>query len=103
MSHSILITGASGYLGGSLLTQLRQTSLPPHKALYALVRSQQQAEAVKSYGAEPLFLNLGDEAALIKSIVEANITIVFYLLDAVKSDHQLAFIKALGKVKQQTR
>ncbi|KAF2130369.1 NAD(P)-binding protein [Dothidotthia symphoricarpi CBS 119687] len=102
MSHSILITGASGYLGGSLLVQLNRAKLPPHKTLYALVRSQEQADAVKEYGAEPLFLDLKDQDRVIKTIVDAKITVIFFLVDAVTSNLQIPMIKALGQVKKQT-
>lgn len=102
MSHSILITGASGYLGGSLLAQLSQTELPPHNKLYALVRSAQQAEAVRNYGAEPLYLDFQDEEAVVQSIVDAEISIIYFLVDALKSHLQIPLIKALGKVKKQT-
>ncbi|KAF2029433.1 NAD(P)-binding protein [Setomelanomma holmii] len=104
MSHSILLTGASGYLGGSLLTYLHthRAALPPHKTLYALVRTPEQGEAVKSYGAVPLYLDLQDEDAVTKAILDAEITIVYFLIDALKSDAQLRLIKALGEVKKQT-
>ncbi|KAH5561178.1 hypothetical protein HBI26_193130 [Parastagonospora nodorum] len=102
MSHSILITGASGYLGGSLLAQLNRTKLPPHKTLYALVRSDQQAEQVQKCGAEPLKLNFADENTVVKIIVEANISIIFFLIDALNSTFQLPLIKALGELKRQT-
>jgi nucleoside-diphosphate-sugar epimerase len=102
MSHSILITGASGYLGGSLLARLSQTKLAPHKSLYALVRSDEQAEQVKKYGAEPLRLDLQDENAIVKSIVDANISIIFFLIDALNSKHQLPMLKALAEVEKQT-
>jgi nucleoside-diphosphate-sugar epimerase len=102
MSHSILITGASGYLGGSLLAQLSRTKLPPHDKLYALVRSDEQAKQVQSYGAEPLQLDLQDEEAVVKSIVDARISIIFFLIDALNSKHQLPMIKALAEVKKQT-
>jgi nucleoside-diphosphate-sugar epimerase len=102
MSHSILITGASGYLGGSLLAQLHRTNLPPHKTLYALVRSSHQAEQVQKYGATPLFLDLSDSASITKTIVDANISIIFFLIDALNSNSQIPLIKALGEVKKQT-
>ena len=102
MSRSILITGASGYLGGSLLAELNRNELPPYKTLYALVRTQEQADAVKSYGAEPLFLDLQDEEKTIKSIVEAKISVIFFLIDAFKSDTQLLLIQALAEVKKET-
>lgn len=102
MSHSVLITGASGYLGGSLLAQLSRTELPPHKQIYALARSQEQADAVRQYGAEPLEINLEDDGSVFKAIVDAKISVVYYLVDAVKSHHQVSLIKALGEVKKQT-
>jgi hypothetical protein len=102
MSHSILITGASGYLGGSLLAQLRRTKLPPHDKLYALVRSDEQAKQVQNYGAKPLQLDLQDEDAVVKSIVDARISVIFFLIDALNSNHQLPMIKALAEVKKQT-
>jgi hypothetical protein len=102
MSHSILITGASGYLGGTLLAQLSRTELPSHKKLYALVRSDQQAEKVKTYGVEPITLDFEDESATIKSIVDAKISIIFFLIDALNSKYQVPLIKALGVLRKQT-
>lgn len=102
MSHSILITGASGYLGGSLLSQLSRVSLPPHKNLYALVRSEEQARSVQRYGAKPLILSLGDPEHVIKSIIKARITIIYFLVDAIRHEFQVPMIKALAEVKKQT-
>jgi len=102
MSHSILITGASGYLGGSLLAHLRPADLPPHSQIFALVRSAAQAEAVKQYGATPLMLDPGDQDSVTKCIVNARITIIYFLVDAINSEFQISMIKALGEVKKQT-
>lgn len=103
MSHNILITGGSGYLGGTLLARWAGADLPPYGKLYALVRTEQQAEAVKrQYGAEPLTFNPYDEAAVFQGVVDNQITVIYHLIDAFKSDSQVYMIKALAEVKRTT-
>ena len=104
MAQNILLTGVSGYLGGSLLTRLRDepTALPPHGTIYALVRTEEQAKAVKDYGAEPLFFNPRDASAVEANVLEKRISVVFWLIDAANSEAQIHFIEALAKLKQQT-
>jgi uncharacterized protein YbjT (DUF2867 family) len=69
-SHRILITGASGYLGGTLLARWKEADLPAYDRLYALVRTDAQAEAVGQYGAEPLAFDPRDEAAVREAVVD---------------------------------
>ena len=102
MSHRILITGASGYLGGSLLARIADANLPVYDKLYALVRSDSQAEAVKKYRAEPLKIDVKDEAAVCSAVVGNKITIVFFLIDAMSAASQGFFIKSLADVKSMT-
>ncbi|ETN38386.1 uncharacterized protein HMPREF1541_06421 [Cyphellophora europaea CBS 101466] len=102
MAHRILITGGSGYLGGSLLAALPTADLPPYEKLYALVRTDEQAAAVKQYGAEPVSLDPKDEAAVRKGIIDHSINIVFFLVDAFTSAAQVNFIRALGELKKTT-
>ena len=99
MSHRILITGASGYLGGSLLARIADANLPVYDKLYALVRTDEQADAVEKYGAEPLTINVKDEAAVRTAVVDNKITIVFFLIDAMSATSQGFFIKSLAEVK----
>lgn len=101
-SHRVLITGASGYLGGTLLARWKGAGLPEHDKLYALVRTDAQAKAVEQYGAEPLTFDSRDEAAVHKAVVDNKITIVYYLIDAIRSEAQVNFIKALAEVKKAT-
>lgn len=100
MSHNILITGASGYLGGTLLARLASANLPAYSKLFALVRTDAQAEAVKKYSAEPLKIDLSSDEAVREAVLKNNITVVFYLINAMKSEEQVRFIKALAEVKK---
>lgn len=100
MAHNILITGASGYLGGTLLARWKEAGLNDYDKLFALVRTDAQAEAVKSYGAEPLSFSLKDEIAVRDAVVNNRITILYYLIDALNSAGQKNFIKALAEVKR---
>lgn len=102
MTHNVLITGCSGYLGGTLLASLKSADLPACNTLYGLVRTKEQAEAVKQYGAEPLTLDLQNEERVIKTIVDNKITIIYYLIGVTESEVQVRLIKALAEVKKAT-
>lgn len=100
MSPNILFTGASGYLGGSFLHLLKNAGLPSH-TIYAVVRSDEQAEAVKQYNAVPIAIDLSNTEAVSSAIITNKITIIFHLHDPLDSTTP-AWIKALATVKQQT-
>ncbi|KAK5740650.1 hypothetical protein LTR17_004455 [Elasticomyces elasticus] len=100
MTRNVLITGAYGYLGGSLLEHLENShKLPTYGTIYALVRSEEQAKQVKAlYNVTPLTLNLSNEAEMTEQLVQKDIFVVFFLIDAYKPDTQLRFINALEAV-----
>lgn len=102
MSHNILLTGASGYLGGTILARLSSANLPPYGKLFALVRSDEQAEAVQRYGAEPLLFDADDATKVQEAVVNHKISIVYYLIDFLHSHQQVNFINALAEVKKTT-
>ncbi|KAF3807245.1 hypothetical protein GCG54_00008700 [Colletotrichum gloeosporioides] len=99
---NVLITGGSGYLGGSLLASWADANIEVYDKLYALVRSDSQAAAVKSlYGAEPVRCSL-EEGDIRSLVVDNGITVVFYLIDAYRAERPVSFIKALAEVKKAT-
>lgn len=102
MSHNILLTGVSGYLGGTILARIGAANLPPYDKLYALVRTDEQAAAVKQYSVEPLAFNIQDEAAVRDAVLNYGISVVFYLVDPFYSTPQVHFIKALTEIKKNT-
>ncbi|TEA16010.1 hypothetical protein C8034_v001041 [Colletotrichum sidae] len=102
MAYNILITGASGYLGGTLLARWAEAKLTGYTKLFALVRTDAQAEAVRKYGAEPLSFSSNDEDAVREAVVKHQITIVYWLIDAMSSTGQVNYIKALAEVKRLT-
>lgn len=93
----------SGYLGGSVLAELKKTTgLPNYGTIYALVRSEDQAKKVKAYyGATPLTLDLDSQAAITTSLLEKQISVVFFLINALASDAQIKLIEGLKEVKVQ--
>ncbi|KAI0105974.1 NAD(P)-binding protein [Daldinia grandis] len=102
MSHNVLITGGSGYLGGGLLARIGAANLPPHGTLFASVRTAQQAEGVRQYGAQPLSFNLKDRSEIRSAVVDHEITVVFYLIDAIQPEPPVFFVEALAEVGQAT-
>jgi nucleoside-diphosphate-sugar epimerase len=102
MLHNILITGGSGYLGGTLIASLESVKLPAYNKLYALVRTDKQADSVRQYNAEPMTIDLSDPSSITSSIVDNKITIVFHLFDAVDIRTPEIVIKALAQVKAET-
>lgn len=102
MPPNILITGGSGYIGGSLLATLKTTrNLPPHGTIYALVRNSDQASKAKShYNATPITLDLESQSAITSTLLDKQISIVFFMINAFNADAQLKFIEALAAVRE---
>jgi hypothetical protein len=102
MLHNVLLTGASDYLGGTLLERWSSFDLPEYGKLFALVRSPSQADAVREHGANPLILDVKSESAVLKAITTNNISIVLFLIDASSAESQIHFLHALAEVGKAT-
>ncbi|RDH38404.1 hypothetical protein BDQ94DRAFT_165549 [Aspergillus welwitschiae] len=102
MEYNILITGVSGYLGGTLLNRLKNAPLPKYHKLFALIRNPDQAHAVKQYAAEPLVFDIHDYESVLDNIQKYKINVVFSLVDAYSSTCQEHFIRALSELKKKT-
>lgn len=98
--NNILVTGVSGYLGGTILHRLKHAELPTYDTLYALVRTYSQAQAVKQYGVVPLDFDSYNAEAVKDAVLKSDINIVLVLHDAIKAEARVNFIKALSSLKQ---
>ncbi|KAF8200449.1 hypothetical protein K438DRAFT_1821978 [Mycena galopus ATCC 62051] len=87
MSWNIRITGASGYLDGTLSARLAtvKETFPAYGNLYALVRTEAQAASVKQYGANPFTLDTRNGARVRDNMVKIGYRCI-------------NFIKALGEI-----
>ncbi|ORY27063.1 hypothetical protein BCR39DRAFT_539076 [Naematelia encephala] len=93
----LLITGASGYIGGEILAQM---SDDPHKygtiEVFAVYRKEEHGEAIRKMGSTPVKLDLSDGDAIKSFILEKQIDVVLELTDPVGSKIAIPSIEALS-------
>ncbi|KAF2792902.1 NAD(P)-binding protein [Melanomma pulvis-pyrius CBS 109.77] len=99
MSQNILITGAAGYIGGSILADLiaRSSSLIKKANISAAVRSEEQVQALSKLGINVLRLDLSDEKAVAEAVIQNQIDIVVHTASSIVGSLALNLIKALGQ------
>ncbi|KAF7320742.1 NmrA domain-containing protein [Mycena chlorophos] len=68
---TILLLGATGYVGGTVLTKL--LAMKVHPRIVTLVRDAEKAEKLKSFGAEPVVGPMSDTALLQRLASEVDV------------------------------
>lgn len=99
----ILITGATGYIGGTILSALLASSKPALKNLRfsALIRAESQAAQLGALGVTPiLFKNLDDVAVIRKAASEHDV--VIHTASGFHTASAKALIEGLGDRKRDT-
>ncbi|KAM6506010.1 hypothetical protein FSOLCH5_014189 [Fusarium solani] len=71
MVQNVLITGAAGYIGGSVLADLLLHSNDSFKdaKFFAAVRAQDQVESVSKLGIDAVNVDLNDKAAVEEAVL----------------------------------
>ncbi|KAI1392961.1 NAD(P)-binding protein [Hypoxylon trugodes] len=99
MSLNILITGAAGYIGGSVLAELlsRTSGLVKAKNIIAAVRSEEQVQSLSKLGVNVVQLNLRDEDAVKEVVLKNNINFIIHTASSSEAALVSHLIKALGE------
>eukprot|EP01117_Protostelium_nocturnum_P019401 TRINITY_DN8408_c0_g1_i1.p1 TRINITY_DN8408_c0_g1~~TRINITY_DN8408_c0_g1_i1.p1 ORF type:complete len:344 (-),score=131.33 TRINITY_DN8408_c0_g1_i1:163-1194(-) len=84
---SILITGATGYIGGTVLGHLLKSSIRPQIEITALIRDSNQSETIQKIGVKPIQFSGLDDLEVIK---EASSQVDFVINTASASHHTSA-------------
>lgn len=80
MVYKIFLTGATGYIGGSVLTRLLQS--PNKYSVSALIRNKDQGEVLQKLGVTPIYGTL-DDRELLKNVS----TEVDAVINTANADH----------------
>ncbi|KAI8623861.1 NAD(P)-binding protein [Xylariaceae sp. FL1651] len=99
MSLKILITGAAGYIGGSVVAALlsRQSATISPKNLFAVARTEEQVRSLSSLGVNVLQFDLHEEQAVTEAVVRNEIDIVVHTASSIDPSLAVNLINALGK------
>ncbi|KAI1356801.1 hypothetical protein F5Y01DRAFT_265861 [Xylaria sp. FL0043] len=94
----ILVTGAAGYIGGSVVAALLQENAYfPKKKLFAAVRTEEQVKSLQPLGINVLHLNLQNEQDVIEAVLQNEIDIVVHTASSIDARLALHLVSALGK------
>ncbi|KIJ60299.1 hypothetical protein HYDPIDRAFT_32419 [Hydnomerulius pinastri MD-312] len=98
----ILVTGASGYIGGHLLQIIHETKPSWASRIVCVVRQEEHAQAVEALGFQSVKLDLKGLEAIKTTVVErqGKLSTVMSLADAMNFEPAEVFIEALADVKE---
>ncbi|KAI1010769.1 hypothetical protein LB503_005009 [Fusarium chuoi] len=101
MAQNILITGAAGYIGGSIVSDLLSKHPEITKdQIVAAVRTDEQAKALSTLGVNVLKLDLSDEQAVIDEISSHKTSVIVHAANSINPGLALSLINALAKQKE---
>ncbi|RSM08477.1 hypothetical protein CDV31_008114 [Fusarium ambrosium] len=99
MAQNVLITGAAGYIGGSVLADLLLHSQDSFKdaKFFAAVRAQEQAESVSKLGVNAVQVDLNDKAEVEEAVLQNAINIVIHTAGSMYPAMTTNLLAALGQ------
>ncbi|KAF6831620.1 nad dependent epimerase dehydratase family protein [Colletotrichum plurivorum] len=99
MTQNILVTGAAGYIGGSLVADFvsRKSGPISEATIFAAVRSEDQIQKLAAVGATPVLVDLADEQAVRSVVLDNKINIVIHNAGIIDPNFVPNLIKALGQ------
>ncbi|KAF5540411.1 NAD dependent epimerase dehydratase family [Fusarium napiforme] len=100
-TQTILITGATGYVGGSVLTTILSNPSLAKFPITALVRTQSQASTLSSLAVTPLLFSNLDDTAFLTEVASTH-DIVIHAANGYHVPSAEAFIRGLAQRKRQT-
>ncbi|KAF2965255.1 hypothetical protein GQX73_g8333 [Xylaria multiplex] len=100
---NILVTGAAGYIGGSVVaTLLSGDTHFAAKNIFAAVRAEEQVRSLQPLGIKVLQLDLRNEQEVAEAVLQNEIDIVINTASSIDGRLAAHFISALGKRREVT-
>ncbi|KAF7547805.1 hypothetical protein G7046_g8889 [Stylonectria norvegica] len=105
MATNVLLTGAAGFIGGSLLSDLlaKKDGILKDVKLFAPVRTHEQVRSISTLEGVTVFqLDLADKQAVIDAILDNKVDIVLHQAGAIDSRMAANLLHGLGQRRRET-
>ncbi|KAH7372109.1 hypothetical protein BKA64DRAFT_715117 [Cadophora sp. MPI-SDFR-AT-0126] len=104
MALNILITGAAGYIGGTILTDFLARKDGPIKdsKISAAVRTNEQVQTLAKLGVNVIQIDLTDETAVLKALLDHQIDLVVHTATSMDIRQPSNLISALSQRRRLT-